>query len=550
MDTKTCEHCKKEFKITNRELDQYKQVNLLIPDICVFCRWRQHFAFWPFGKFRKGVSALSGESLITILPENARYPIYTSKEWWSDKWDATKYGQDYDSTKPFFDQLKELQGKVPRPHQQGTNSVNSEWSDDAWDSKNCYLSRSVANAENIMYGYRAIGAKNSIDVSHVYTLDKCYACTYCFNSYDLIFSFNCHDCLSSTFLFDCRNCSDCFMSFNLRGKKFNIRNKQYTKEEYEEEMKNVDLGSNENLENLKTEYKRMLKENAVHKEHFNSKTSNSVGCFMANCNNCINVFSWEDSENCTNCLRGLKSKDCIDLTGNWIMELSGNNSCCTNGYDVRYSIWCDNIRYSEYLDQCLECEYCFGSVGLKKKKYYILNKQYTKEEYEKLRQKIISDMKLNGEYGKFPPYSMGLCDFTLSTGMIYASDTTRELIESQGGIWDSHTEVIVEGKSASELPDHIKNTDDSVIKTALICPVTSWRFNIAEEELRFLRNKNIALPRVHFDVRTKERMKSLSVTSSNPGTCCFCKKNINAYYPLEWGYKNIACEECYIKNIN
>ncbi len=105
METKVCQNCKNEFTISEKEFIMYKKINLVIPDICVYCRWKQHMAFWPFGKFRTGISDLSGERLITVLPENARYPIYTSKEWWGDGWDSMDYGQDYDSKRSFFEQL-------------------------------------------------------------------------------------------------------------------------------------------------------------------------------------------------------------------------------------------------------------------------------------------------------------------------------------------------------------------------------------------------------------------------------------------------------------
>ena len=103
---KTCIDCKNEFIINSGDLILYQKVGLEIPEQCFDCRLKQYFAFWVFGKFRKGVSDLSGESLITILPSNARYPIYKSHEWWSDAWDPMSFGQDYDSSRSFFDQLK------------------------------------------------------------------------------------------------------------------------------------------------------------------------------------------------------------------------------------------------------------------------------------------------------------------------------------------------------------------------------------------------------------------------------------------------------------
>ena len=68
---KTCEHCGSEFLITEGELSLYKKVGIELPTICFFCRVKQHLAFWMFGKFRKGKSDLSGESLITVLPKDS-----------------------------------------------------------------------------------------------------------------------------------------------------------------------------------------------------------------------------------------------------------------------------------------------------------------------------------------------------------------------------------------------------------------------------------------------------------------------------------------------
>ncbi len=550
MDTqKVCEHCQTRFTISPDELSMYEKVAIPLPTQCFSCRMKHYFAFWPFGKFRKGTSDLSGENLITILPASARYPIYTSSEWFSDAWDPMSFGLTYDPSRSFFDQLKELQEKVPRPHQQGAQNTNSDWCDDAWECKNCYLSRSIARSENLSYGYRAFDTKDSIDISHVFNLDNCYECTYTFNSFNVLFSRNCRDCMDSQFLYDCRNCTNCTMCWNLRGKQYCIENKQYSKEEYVEKLKEYDLSSNKSLEKLKERYEEILKKDFVHRQNFTLNTYNSEGTYLANCNNCHNVFSFEDSENCYDCLRGRTATDCIDMLGCWQIELSGRNSCATAGYQLKYSSWSDG-RYSEYLDQCAEVEYCFGCVGLRKKKYCILNKQYTKEEYESLRETIISDMRARNEYGQFLPYNMGLCPYNLTTAQIYFPEVSREFVLSQGGYWDDSREDHIEGIATNDLPDSIHDISGSISKQALICPVTGWRFNIAPDELAFLKRKNIALPRVHFDVRTKSRMRLLAPTQGENYSCFYCSKNIVGYYPRSWGYENVSCEDCYKSNIS
>jgi hypothetical protein len=553
METKTelnkiCIDCKNEFKIDSGDLILYEKINLKIPDICVLCRWKRYLGFLVFGKFRKGTSDLSGESFITVLSNNSRYPIYTFKEWWSDAWDAMNFGQDYDSNKSFFEQLTELQEKIPRPHQTGENSINCDWCEDTWDSKNCYLSRHVFKCENLSYCYRTVESKDSFDLVYSFNLENSYDCVGCHNSFNLNFSENSRECIDSQFLFDCRNCQNCFMSWNLRNKQYCIRNKQYSKDEYEKELQNIKLDSYNNLEALKEEFKNILKIKAVHRENFNLKTTTSVGNYMTNCDNCINVFSWEDSQNCRNSLRGISTKDCIDQLGTWHNELSGNNSCVTGGYQTHHSSW-SNARYSEYLDICNDCEYCFGCIGIRKKKYCILNKQYSKEEYEVLRERIITDMEKRGEYGKFLPYSMSLCDYNLSSGMIYFPDTTKEDILSKGGYWSEEDLSSQDGSPSLELPDSILDTDINVTTKALICPESNYRFNISQAEYEFHKKKNFALPRIHFDLRMLKKARKTAVLKSYPYKCVYCKNDIMAYYPPEWGYKNIACEYCYKQNI-
>lgn len=339
------------------------------------------------------------------------------------------------------------------------------------------------------------------------------------------------------------------MSWNLRNKKYCIENVEYSKEEYEEKLKSFNLGSHAAVQSLQKRFKEIIQKEAVHRQNFNFRTTNSEGNYLLNTKNCHNCNTISDSEDCYNCIRGLEEKTNIDANGCFVTELSGNSSCCVGGgYAIKYSAWSPS-RYSEYLDVCIECENCFGCVGLKKKKYCILNKQYEKEEYEKLKNKIIADMKQSGEYGKFLPYSMSAGPFNFSTSFLYFPKTKKEDILKLGGYWHDVDESHIEGMRTSELPDDIKDVPNDIIKTALICPETGWRFNIAENELIFYKENNIPLPRYHFDVRTRNALEYLTVLKPYPYICIYCKKDIDAYYRTEWGYQKIACEECYKQNI-
>lgn len=546
-ETKICTNCRRSFTITPDEQDMYERLDMPLPKICFHCRVRRHLAFWVFGKFRYGKSDLSGEKLITTLPAKTRFPVYTAKEWLSDAWEAPE--MKYDQNRPFFNQLRELQSKTPHSHQTGFNNTNSDWCDDTWDCKNCYLSRSQVDCEDLIYSYRNVNGKNSSDLTYTYDCEKSYDITYCFNCFNTRYAFGCRDCINGAFLYDCRNVQDSFMCWNLRNKRNCILNVPYSKEDYHAKMAEINFGSCTVITELRHQFETILRDQAVHRENMNLKVADSLGNYMTNCNRCKNCFNWENSEDCFNCLRGTRMKSAIDVTGTFDAELSGNVANSRSGYMCKYTNWSSNCRFSEYLDQCMRCENCFGCVGLKDKKFRILNKQYSEEEYKRLREGIIQKMKDEGTYGDFLPWSMVYSGYNVSSAHVYFP-LNEDQATAAGIPWEEATDPQTDGISPDGLPDDIKDVKDSIATQALICPATHYRFNISARELAFYRMMNIPLPRTHSDHRNLERFKKISVLQAYPHHCTFCDKEVMAYYPPEWGYQKIACEECYRREIS
>jgi len=159
-------------------------------------------------------------------------------------------------------------------------------------------------------------------------------------------------------------------------------------------------------------------------------------------------------------------------------------------------------------------------------------------------------MKKSGEYGQFLPYSMSAGPFNFSTAFLYFPETKKEDILKLGSYWEDIDESHIEGMPTSELPDSIDDVNESICTQALICPDTGWRFNISQNELLFYKQNNIPLPRYHFDIRIKNLLKHATILKSYKHNCFYCHKDIQAYYPYDWGYKNIACENCYQQNLN
>lgn len=548
--TRQCQTCKKEFRISPDDFAFYERFESFSPKKCVVCIWKHLLAFWVFGRFRKTASALSGKSIITTFPETVKFPIYAHEEWASDSWDPLDFGQEYDFSKSFFEQFAELQARVPHPHQSGIKNVDCQWSDDVWSSKNCYLCRSLLDCENVSYGYRIFFCKDSFDLAYCFNMELSYDCLYCFKSYRVRHSFDARECIDSAFLHDCRNCQNCFMCWNLRNKEYHILNKPYSKEAYFEKLKEFDTRSRSGVQKIKNDFNKIIAAEAVHRVDYNVKILNSTGNFLLECKDCFSCYSLEKSENCRYVFRGIQNKDVAFSVGS-IVENSVFSMVDGYGYKTMATFHCANCRESAYLDYCENCEYCFGCVGLRKKRYCILNKQYSEQAYRETLAQIKSKMRQDNEWAEFFPLSMAYCGYNFSLAHIYFPQTVEE-VEGMGGFWQKQPEQTYEGIDGDSLPDSIDDATDEILQKIIICPETKGRFNIAKHEFEFCKKYGIPLPNRYPDYRTVQRFKPMAemMTATGDGACFFCGKNIKHSYPAGWNYKKIACAECYREKIS
>ena len=106
-----------------------------------------------------------------------------------------------------------------------------------------------------------------------------------------------------------------------------------------------------------------------------------------------------------------------------------------------------------------------------------------------------------------------------------------------------------EGADIVTLPDDTKDVGDDTIFKGLRCEESGRVFNITKGELAYLRTHDIPLPRFYPDVRTMRRMQKLFYVTPRTIQCFLCGKEISSYFPPEWGYKKIACEGCYQKEV-
>jgi Zn ribbon nucleic-acid-binding protein len=561
---KTCRQCAAQFEITDDDLKFYDKVSPVFggkkylispPTLCPQCRQLRRIAFINEINLFKNKCAATGKEVISNYPPDSLHKVYDQEYWWSDKWDALEYGRDFDFGRPFFEQYQELFVAVPKPNvfTGYQYDENCAYTNGAGKNKNCYLIFDSDYCRDCYYSYSINHTTNCIDCYRVRQSELCYENVDCRNCYSSKYLQNCLSCSDSAFLDDCRGCKNCFMCFNLQQKEYWIYNKAATKEQYLELISQ--LSSRKNVENFKKEFAE-LKAKYPKKYYHGMQNENVTGDYLYNCKNVHESFDCNDAWDCKYIYQsfGDAIKDCMDFNecGDFA-ELTYESSSC--GYNI------NNIKFGLYvLDQCSDQMYCsfchfssslFGCIGLKRKKYCILNKQYSKEEYETLVPKIIEQMQKTGEWGEFFPASMSPFAYNESFIMDYAPLTREEALK-RGFRWRDFDKKKI--PQTIQVPDDIKEVGASIANEVLACVECGTNFKIIPQELKFYQDKLIPIPDKCFICRHKARKESRNPRHLWDRKCNACGKDIRTSYaperpttPLNGGL--VYCEACYLKEV-
>jgi len=548
-ETRACQNCKSDFVIEPEDFDFYKKIDVPPPTWCPECRMKRRMLFRNEFNMHKCVCALCGKETISHYPDKVEFPIYCNECWWSDKWDPMDYGREYDPSKNFFTQWKELSDAVPRPNLEAYQNENSPYSDYTWFSKNVYLSPSTLDSDTVSYSKGAWSCRDTFDSMVILNSENVYEALDSERCVNCKFISDCKDCLKSSYLFDCRNSSDCFMSSNLRNKRFFFRNKQLTEEEYHKSIGAMDKDYKTQRE-LYSEYIR-LRESALHKYANTVKCTNSSGNNLSNCKNSIHCFNCANCENAKYGVQMNHAKDIQDMYGVGDKEASLLYDGVNVGYldaNIYFSAnTFENCARAQYCDYCRVSQDLFGCIGLRKKQYCILNKQYNKDEYTQLQEKIIKEMSENPyidsrgnvyKYGEFFPQEFSPFAYNEAMTQFYFPIKKEDAI-SLGYRWmEPETRGYRATKTADELPDSIEKTDDHILDEIIGCEHEqkcehncTLAFKITPQELRFYRKMEIPIPRLCPGCRNGERNILCNPVKLWHRTCqCAGKSSENKVY--------------------
>src|SRR3989344_5161493 len=395
-ENRICKNCGENFVIESEDFDFYKKLKVPPPTWCPDCRFVRKLTFINERSLYKRACGNCKKSIITMYGPETPFSSWCIKCHLSDMWDARDYGQEYNFSRPFFEQFKELKYSIPHRAlaQNERNGDGCEYSNLCYTSKDVYLAFNVMTSEHIKYSWMVLKHnKNCLDSIIIKANDRGYELVQATSNYNSSFLVESDKCIDSHFLFDCSNCVSCCMSSNLRNKSYVFRNQQLTREEYLLAVEKMSLGTYSGQQSAKDEFKKLVG-NSIHKFAQIKNCVNAVGDFIENSKNVYQCFGLRDGENCKNVFLGVSTiKDCQDVVFAGRMEnlyefaLGGRQ-----GSNLALSISCGGGCHNMlYCDSCRASSDCFGCFGiLSKKQYCILNKQYTKEEYEKLVPKIIA----------------------------------------------------------------------------------------------------------------------------------------------------------------
>ncbi len=552
-ETKICQNCRSEFTIEPDDFAFYERIRVPVPTFCPECREERRIAWRNERALYKRKCDSCGESVVSRVSHDKSYPMYCKKCWWSDKWHAESYGKEYDFSRSFFEQFKELLYEVPHISILNLNTVNSEWVNQETDDKNCYLNVGGHYNENSAYNTYALYTKESLDNFWLLNTDLAYENINCERCYRIVGSRDCFDSQNLVFSFDCRNCSNCVGCAGLRNKQYHVFNVPYSKEAYEQFLKENSFGTWSDFSKLKEKAEAFWL-TIPHRFASILKSVHVSGNYVTNSKNAYECWNLENTEDSKSLYLAGWIKDSYDESAHGASELS--YECASGGgvYNSKFLTFCmsgDPLKkiHSSDIEYCylvIDSKNCFGCVNMRNGEYCILNKKYAKEEYEALVPKIkehMMDMPYEGKngrvyrYGEFFPIELSPYGYNETAAQDYYPLTKDETL-ARGYEWSDYESETKSEFYEYEITDDIRNVGDDVLQKILKCERKGKPYRIVPQELEFYRRMNLPIPRISPLERHNARMKKL-LPRKLFERICECKGSEAA----KNGYKNTTLHQ-------
>ena len=389
------------------------------------------------------------------------------------------------------------------------NVENSDYSNNCGDLKNCYFVFNATNCEDSLYCDSVSNTKNSVECTFCSNAELCYDCIDCTDCYNLQSSQGCEQCRDSFFLLNCRGCSNCIGCVNLRRAEYCIFNRQVTKEEFERFRARIKLHEHTARETFARQCDSFFQKHP--RPHVvGRRIENSVGDYLYSVNNVQSSFIIREGENLSHCFNlQMGARDCRDVS------LFGGDAelmyeCVVTGMNASrlrfcYDCW-DGVTELSYCWMCMNSHDLFGCVGVRKKSYCVLNRQYDAKDYHDLVTRIVEHMRATGEWGEFFPAALSPFAYNHTIAHRYFPSTKEETTR-KGLRWaEGEPRPVSAAVAAAALPEGLP-ADDAPM--TVLSALSGRPFRVTGAELQRYRALRVPLPRWTYDERMEQRARRL-----------------------------------------
>lgn len=290
----------------------------------------------------------------------------------------------------FLKEYEKIKLRFPRLPTHNANIENADYSDYVYETTNAYYCFEDASCKDIIYLFDSFKASNSCDGDYVIQSERCY------DSVDVVDSNNCTYLSYCARVYNCDFCWDCVDSHDLFGcvhlkmKEYCIFNRQYTEEEYKKKVVELRKLTPEEIFKKRDEIAARFPVTQTH-------VVNSDNCDYGNqifySKNLYMCFDSAYSEDSGYLYDSHHNKNSYDFTQTHHCEFCYE---CTDGYLLNKCFFVANsarLSDSGFCENCSDSNHLLGCYDLKGQEYCILNRKYSKEEYEKRYKEIMDSMK-------------------------------------------------------------------------------------------------------------------------------------------------------------
>ncbi len=324
-------------------------------------------------------------------------------------------------------------------------------------------------------------------------------------------------------------------------------NEQLSKQAYLDKLHQFDLGSHRIVEKTKELFSQ-LRQKAIRSNLSISSCENVSGDNLSHSRRLHHCFGVQDSEDGRYLWDVKNYRDAMDAYGGGRgSELIYETASTTATYNIQFCLRAFHSQYVRYSFFINYSSNIFGSIGLRRAKYCVLNKRYSQEEYEQLIPRIIEHMQSTGEWGEFFPPELSPFAYNETVAHEFFP-LTKERALDLGYRWLEPAARMAK-EQIYKVPDTIEEVKEEVTGQTLSCRGCRKNFKIVQQELAYYRRHRIPLPLICVDCRYLERLSAKNPMRLRESSCAKCGQNMQTSFPEETDMR-IYCGDCYLRELS